>query len=104
MSDYQFHSFPFYSFLKENKLGSGGMNQRFISTPTLSLVLRTHENGWEPVGTGAHLYRKEMSFSIFLGSHEKETKRFFDFIFCKPTSTYHRFKISKKGSSLKGIK
>ena len=52
MSDYQFHSFPFYSFLKENKLGSGGMNQRFISTLPLSPLFRRRRNRWEAVGTG----------------------------------------------------
>ena len=54
MSEHQFHSFPFHSFLKEYMLGTGGMNKLFMSTPTLSLVPQTHGNGWEPVGTGEH--------------------------------------------------
>jgi hypothetical protein len=74
MSDNQFHSFPFHSFLKENKLGTGGMNQRFISTPTLSLVLGMHRNRWEPVGTGDYSQRQAVCFSIYLSAHEIETK------------------------------
>ena len=76
MSDNQFHSFPFHTFLKKNKLGTGGMNQIFMSTPTLSLVLGTHWNGWEPVGTGELLGRSKASFHISLSAHERETKKF----------------------------
>ena len=43
----RFHSFP-----KENSMGTGGMNEIFISTPPLSLIPGTHGNGWERVGTG----------------------------------------------------
>jgi hypothetical protein len=40
------------SFLKENNLGTGGINEILISNPTLSLVPGTSQNEWEPVGTG----------------------------------------------------
>ena len=36
MCDYQFHSFPFYKFLKENKLETGGMNQNHIHTSSFT--------------------------------------------------------------------
>ena len=74
MSDNQFHSFPFHSFLKENKLRTGGMNQIFISTPTLSLVLGMHGNRWEQVGTGDYSQRQAVCFSIYLSAYERETK------------------------------
>ena len=59
MSDYQFHSFPFHSSLKENKLGMSGMNQRFISTVPLSPFLSTRRNRWKPVGTGDYSQTKQ---------------------------------------------
>ena len=80
MSDTQFHSLPFHSFLKEDKLRTGGMNQIFISTPTLSLVLGTHENGWEPVGTGDHLGRSKATLYIIL-SRMKEKLNVFLILF-----------------------
>jgi hypothetical protein len=36
-------------------MGTGGMNEIFISNPTFSLVPGTYGNGWEPVGTGESL-------------------------------------------------
>ena len=45
----KFHSFPFHPFPKENKLGTGGMNEIFISNPPFSLVPGTGGNGWERV-------------------------------------------------------
>jgi hypothetical protein len=48
----QFHSFPFHSFPKKNCLGTGGMNEIFMSNPPVSLVPGTYGNGWEPVGAG----------------------------------------------------
>jgi hypothetical protein len=36
-------------------MGTGGMNEIFMSNPTFSLVPGTYGNGWEPVGTGESL-------------------------------------------------
>lgn len=33
-------------------MGTGGMNEIFMSTPPVSLVPGMHGNGWERVGTG----------------------------------------------------
>ena len=90
MSDNQFHSFPFHTFLKENKLGTGGMNQRFISTPTLSLVLGTHGNGWEPVGTGELLGRNESSFHIILSPEKVRTKNHWIAPNASPLPIFHK--------------
>ena len=35
-------------------MGTGGMNEIFISTPPLSHVPGMHGNGWERVGTGGN--------------------------------------------------
>ena len=40
------------SFLKENNMGTGGINEILIPNPILSLVPGTSQNEWEPVGTG----------------------------------------------------
>lgn len=52
MSAIKFHSFPFHSFPKEKTLGTGGIKEILMSTPTLSLVPGTSGNGWERVGMG----------------------------------------------------
>jgi hypothetical protein len=52
MHNHEFHSFPFHPFPKENSLGTGGMNEIFMSTPTLSLIPGMGGNEWERVGTG----------------------------------------------------
>jgi len=52
MSAINFHSFPFHSFPKEKTLGTGGIKEILMSTPTLSLIPGMHGNGWERVGTG----------------------------------------------------
>ena len=52
MPNSKFHTFPFHPFPKENSMGTGGMNEIFISTPPLSHGPGMHGNGWERVGTG----------------------------------------------------
>ena len=90
MNNDQFHSFPFHTFLKENKLGTGGMNQIFISTPTISLVLGTHGNGWEPVGTGGHLGRSKASSLINPSSNGRKTKNHWIAPNASPLAIFHR--------------
>lgn len=52
MTNSKFHTFPFHTFPKEISMGTGGMNEIFMSTPPFSQVPGTHGNEWEPVGTG----------------------------------------------------
>lgn len=59
----KFHSFPFHPFPKENKLGTGGMNEIFISNPPFSLVPGTGGNGWERVNFQGATAMTEKSFS-----------------------------------------
>jgi hypothetical protein len=49
-----FHSFPFHSFPRINSMGTGGMNEIFMSNPTFSLVPGTYGNVWERVGTSGN--------------------------------------------------
>ena len=51
MRERQFHSFPHHSFPKGNSIGTGGISEMLMSTPTISLVPGTDGNGWEPVRT-----------------------------------------------------
>lgn len=52
MQKSKFHTFPFHTFPKEYMLGTGGMNEIFMSNPPFSQVPGTHGNAWERVGTG----------------------------------------------------
>jgi len=52
MLNSKFHTFPFHTFPKENKLGTGGMDSISMSNPPCSHVPGMHGNGWEWVGMG----------------------------------------------------